>query len=67
MKYKDVVVKQLDVLCNRLEGLKSTLENHKPFTTEELIRQLDISIKSIEQLSEKVGLEDNDFSFTSSR
>jgi hypothetical protein len=61
MKYKDSVIHQLDVLGNRLEGLKTSLENNKPMTTQELIRQIEISIKAIEEISGKVGLEDNDF------
>jgi hypothetical protein len=61
MKYKDIVIKQLDILANRLEGLKTSIENNKPMTSDELVRQLTISISTVEQLSEKVSLEDNDY------
>ena len=61
MKYKDSVIHQLDVLGNRLEGLKTSIENNKPMTTQELLRQIEISIKAVEEISSKVGLEDNDF------
>jgi hypothetical protein len=61
MKYKDIVIKQLDILVNRLEGLKTSIENNKPMTSDELVRQLTISISTVEQLSEKVSLEDNDY------
>lgn len=61
MKYKDKTIKELDVLSNRLSGLRNALENNKNMTKEELLRQLDISIKSTETISEQISLEDNDF------
>ena len=61
MKYKDWAIKQLDILENRLTGLKDAIENNKPMTKDEIVRQLVISIQAVEQVSEKVGLEDSDF------
>ena len=61
MKFKDKTVKELDVLGNRLSGLRNAIENNKPMTKEELLRQIDISIRSAETISEQIGLEDNDF------
>jgi len=61
MKYKDKTIRELDVLSNRLSGLRNALDNNKTITKEELLRQLDISIKSTETISEQISLEDNDF------
>jgi hypothetical protein len=61
MKYKDWATKQLDILSNRLSGLKDAIDNNKPMSKEEIVRQLAISVQAVEQISEKVGLEDNDF------
>ena len=61
MKFKDKTISELDVLCNRLSGLRNAIDGNKPMTKEELLRQLDISIKSTETISEQIGLEDNDF------
>lgn len=61
MKYKDIVARQLEILSNRLDNLVLALQNRKPMSTDELIRELQINKKTVDDVIDKVSLEDNDF------
>lgn len=60
MRYKDKVVSNLDAINNQLNSLKNMVQNNS-ITPDLLIRELEKLSSRINDASEMVSLEDNDF------
>lgn len=61
MKFKDRVIQQLDTTQNRLDNVIKMLESNVPISKDQLLSELKSYSRTIEYVSETVGLEDNDF------
>ena len=60
MKYKDKVIANLDSVSNQLTSLKNLVDNNN-ISSDLLQRELAKLTKRVEDISDMVSLEDNDF------
>ena len=60
MKFKDKVISNLDGVSNQLNSLHNMVENNS-INAELLMRELERLTKRVEDISDMVSLEDNDF------
>ena len=60
MKFKDKVISNLDGVSNQLSSLKNMVENNN-INAQQLMRELERLQKRVEDVSDMVSLEDNDF------
>jgi archaellum component FlaC len=60
MKFKDKVISNLDSVSNQLHSLKNMVENNN-INAELLMRELEKLSNRVEEVSDMVSLEDNDF------
>lgn len=60
MKYKDKVISNLDMISNQLTSLKNIVENGN-ISQEVLKHELEKLSKRVDDVSDMVSLEDNDF------
>jgi len=60
MKFKDKVISNLDGVSNQLNSLRNMVENNN-INAELLMRELERLTKRVEEVSDMVSLEDNDF------
>jgi hypothetical protein len=61
MKFKDKVISNLDGISNQLTSLKNLVENNN-ISQDLLMRELEKLAKRVDDVSDMVSLEDNDFS-----
>ena len=61
MRYKDKVVSNLDAISNQLDSLKNMVQNNA-LTHDLLIRELEKLSSRVNNVSEMVSLEENEFS-----
>jgi len=60
MKFKDKVISNLDGVSNQLTSLKNLVENNN-INAEQLKKELERLTKRVDDISDMVSLEDNDF------
>ncbi len=60
LKFKDKVISNLDGVSNQLTSLKNLVENNN-INAEQLKKELERLTKRVDDISDMVSLEDNDF------